>query len=721
MVSKKIAATAAGVVLIAGTLAAVHGIPARGLIDSYSRDVLARHDLVLDIGGDARLTIWPRTGLTLGDTRLRDAKSGDEIVRVDRVQARIGLSDLWNGTVDIAELTVDHPVVRTDPMFARAARAAAARKTRSLGAGTANESILPVDSAVRIGSVAVENGIVVVRDGKETAEIRIDSLRLANLPAAGGRSNLHLDAKVGAATVRLTAAGDTPTRLAEGRAVPIEARLEAPRLFRTPATVSATVSSAGPVLKADNLNGMIDQGRLRGNVTVSFAGAKPFVDATLESERLDLTGLIDTIAGPGPAPAPAGPRGTAAEPATPPWSDAPLDLFGLGLMEANVALTAREVVIEKVRIAPAAIEATLIDDTLKVELGPSGVYGGQATGQVSIDRRRDEPAVSIRTSFSGLSALPFLRDAAGFEYIEGRARGSLDLRGAGASPRRIVDGLAGRADLTFEDGAVRGIDMPAMLRSVLDAILAGWQSSAGGQTRFSTFKGSFTVDNGVARTTDVAFQGPWMVMSAAGNVDLRNRTLDLRADPRLVSAPTTPGQSANVWGIGVPVAVQGPWSAPRIYADTPNILADPDSALKGLRDALGPGGGQIGKMIEGLKTLAPSAIPGQTPGPATPGTEPPREPGTLADDIMKALKGVVPPPAQAPPVQAQPPASRDITPPPPPATAAAPPPSAPPEAGPIPRPTTPQTRETRPKPAPEPTVRELEQGAREFLKEFFGR
>lgn len=720
MISKKIAAIAVGAAaLAAGGAAAVYGVPARGLVDTFSRDVLARHDLVLDIGGDARLTIWPETGLTLGDVRLRDAKTSDEIARIDGVRAAIGLGNLWSGKVDIADLTLTRPVVHTDPMFARAARGAAARKSRSLGAGGTNESILPVDQAVAIGKVAIDDGLIVVRDGSRTAEVKLESLRLASLPAAGGRSNLHLDAKIGAANLRVTAPGDTPTRLADGKAVPIEARIDAPSLFRTPATISTTLTSAGPVLKADNLNGLVDQGRLRGAVSVSFAGARPFLDATLESERLDLTSLVEAVTGPTPAARP----GSAATPA--PWSDAPLDLFGLGLVDANVALTAREVTIETIRIAPAVIEASLLADTLKLELSPSGVYGGQATGEITIDRTAATPAVSVKTNFAGLDALPFLRDAVAFEYIEGKARGSLDVRGTGKSPREIVGSLAGRGDLLFENGAVRGIDMPAMLRSVLDAILAGWQAGSSEQTRFSTFKGSFTVASGVARTTDVAFQGPYMVMSAAGNIDLRAKTLDLRADPRLVAAPTTPGQASNVLGIGVPVAIQGPWSAPRIYADTPNVLANPDGALKALRDALGPGGGaQIGKLIDGLKGLAPGPTPGVTaPGVTPPGLAPPGgEPSTLADDIMKALKGAAPPSLQAP-APAPAPVPRDLTTPrpvPPPATATAPPPP-PPDVGTVPRTTPPPTRETRPKPPPEPTVKELEEGAREFLKGFFGR
>jgi AsmA protein len=83
----------------------------------------------------------------------------------------------------------------------------------------------------------------------------------------------------------------------------------------------------------------------------------------------------------------------------------------------------------------------------------------------------------------------------------------------------------------------------------------------------------------------VRFTGPFLVMTAAGAADLRTRMLDFRADPRLVASAGTPGEAPR--DIGVPVVIQGPWSAPRIYADTPNILANPETALRALRDALG--------------------------------------------------------------------------------------------------------------------------------------
>lgn len=699
----KIAVIAVGVGVIAAAIFAAYGIPARGLIETYAGAAFAKEGAKLDIAGSARFALWPTGRLTIEQLRLRDVSSGDDIVTVDRVQAGVSLTGLLTGRIHVDDLALTRPVVDTDPMLRRARQAT---EQRNRGAATGSRSAVPIafaeDSRVTIDAVSVANGTILIRDGRETAALPLDSLQLASTPASGGRSTLRLDARFGPTTVRIMAGVDRPGRIAEGEAIPIDVAIDAPTVLKMPAALTATVTKGGPVLKINGINGAIDQGRVRGSISVSFAGAKPFIDATIESERIDLTTLIDKIGlssssqrppnnrdNPAGSPRPSAPSSSAVPaPGGQSWSDAPLNFFGLRLVEGNVNLSAREALVQTLRIAPAAIEATLLQDTLRVKLLPSGVYGGQATGEFVVDLAQRDPSVSLQVAFSEIDALPFLRDAIDFQHIAGRARGAVELKGAGASPLQIVSSLNGRADLLFENGAVRGLNLPNMVRSLLDMILAGWQSKASEETRFSTFSATFTIENGIARSTDVKFNGPFMVMTAAGSADLRTQTLDFRADPRLVSSPATPGGSAGGWGIGVPVVIQGPWPNPRIYADTPNILADPDRALRALRDALdgGRGGGQadgdapLGKFIEGLS----KGLGNATGAPA-------RDGGTIAEEMLKALG-----------------TSRSVTAPQPETTA--------PNA----TPSSPQAATPRSTPTPVPDS-DLGRGAREFLRDLLGR
>jgi AsmA protein len=74
----KIAGIAVGALVIAWAVAATYGIPVRGLIESHSSDALAKAGLRLAIGGDARFTVWPATGLTIERMRLQDAGGADD-------------------------------------------------------------------------------------------------------------------------------------------------------------------------------------------------------------------------------------------------------------------------------------------------------------------------------------------------------------------------------------------------------------------------------------------------------------------------------------------------------------------------------------------------------------------------------------------------------------------------------------------------------------------
>ncbi len=646
----KIAGIAVGALVAAWAAAATYGIPVRGLIESRSSDALAKAGLRLAIGGDARFTVWPATGLTIEQMRLQDAGGADELLAVERVHAALSLGELFGGRVHIADLALTRPVLRTDAILGRAQREAESRERGiAKGGGPAFPVILPTESPIAIDAVSVEDGRIFIREGRESIEVPLDALRITSAPSAsGGRSNLQLDARVGPTRVRLKARVDRLTQLADGQAIPLNIAIDTFTPRKMSALLTATVTKSGPLLKIENLDGAIDQGKVRGSISVSFAEAKPFIDAALDSERIDLTGLIDTVVDarnsvgmPGsrggaaasrpPAPGPRGNAGPAGDGQV--WSDAPLNLFGLRLVEASVNLSAREVLVDNVRIAPAVVEATLLRDVLSVKLDSSGLYGGQASGELTVDRTKDDPSLGLQLRFSGIDALPFLRDAIDFPYIAGRAHGAVGLTGAGRSPLQIVSSLNGRADMVFENGAVRGLNLPNMVRSLLDMILAGWQANSSEETRFRTFSASFTVEKGVARSTDVRFTGPFLVMTAAGAADLRTRTLDFRADPRLVASAGTPGEAPR--GIGVPVVIQGPWSDPRIYADTPNILANPETALRALRDALGGGrskGSQtdapLGKLIEGL-----SKGLGKSDG------ETSRDGGGIAEDMLKALGG----------------------------------------------------------------------------------
>jgi AsmA protein len=639
---------ALAVVLIGALFVVLFGIPAQSLIASLTRDFAAKNDLAVGTGA-AKLTVWPETGLVVESIRVQDRASGEDLLTVDRARLGASLGDLITGNIRITEVALTKPVIRVDPIINRAPRG-----DRAAGAKDETKPSTPLDRRIAIDSISVDDGVFIVRDGRETAEIHLDTMRLAASLSATDKLDVSIKAVLEKQPIQIALQAEGPSRLLDGKAVPVTLKMEAAGKLTGPLAVTAQVLKTGPALRVNDIAGTLDQGRIAGSLAVSFASQKPFIDANFESDRLDLTGLL------GPTSArPAGNAASARTPGLAPWSDKPISFFGLRLFEGNAKLSAREVMLRNARIAPVSIEASLLKETIGVVFAPAGAYRGEASGELAIDISREAPASALRVRFAGLDAYTVLNDTIDFQYVEGQARGNLDLRTWGASPKQMISNLQGTADLLFENGAVRGINAPQMIRSLLDTILSGWQESGSGQTRFSTFSASFRIENGLARTENLRFSGPYISMPGAGTVDLPMQTLNFRVDPKLVSAPDSQqGRAGDTWSIGVPVLIQGPWSEPRIYADLPNILANPEAVLNRFKGAFGvpnsQSGASFGKFIEGLTQGAPGGADRSKTDPLQGGG------AAIVDELLKAFGGGIPaaPGATSPAAPATPDRSR---------------------------------------------------------------
>jgi AsmA protein len=219
----------------------------------------------------------------------------------------------------------------------------------------------------------------------------------------------------------------------------------------------------------------------------------------------------------------------------------------------------------------------------------------------------------------GVRALPLLQSLAGFDKLDGRMQAKIAVRSAGASQRAIMSNLNGSAFLNFQDGAIRGLNVARMIRSLTSATLSGWQETKDETTDLSQLAASFSVERGQATTTDLSLVGPLVRVTGAGTVDLGTKSLAFRVEPKLVMTTEGQGRAIDPVGLGIPVVIDGPWGSPRIYPDMAGMLDNPDAAyakLKEMGKGLFGANGSIGGLINGLNGL------GGNPGGGTSGAPP---------------------------------------------------------------------------------------------------
>jgi AsmA protein len=182
------------------------------------------------------------------------------------------------------------------------------------------------------------------------------------------------------------------------------------------------------------------------------------------------------------------------------------------------------------------------------------------------------------------------------------------VRSTGTSQRDIMANLAGNVFANFQDGAIKGLNVAQMIRSLTASPLSGWQEGREQNTDLTQFSASFRIEKGQATTTDLNLIGPLVKMTGAGTINLGAKSLAFRVEPKLVMTTEGQGRAADPVGLGIPVVIDGPWAEPRIYPDMAGILDHPEDAYAKLKQMgqglFGPNG-----ALNGLGGLG-----GNTPG-----------------------------------------------------------------------------------------------------------
>lgn len=281
-------------------------------------------------------------------------------------------------------------------------------------------------------------------------------------------------------------------------------------------------------------------------------------------------------------------------------TDAPIDLSFLKGIDARIEVAADKLGYGKVFAGPVATVLTVADGKAQLSVPQSPFYGGTIAAEVTADGSRDAASLDLNAAIAGAAAAPLLHDAADFDRIEGALDATVAVSGSGKTTQSLTRSLGGKAAAKFSDGAFRGIDIAEVYNNLVGLLAGGFKQDQAKKTTFTELGASFAIENGVAQTTDISLLGPLVRMDGSGKIDLAEQTLDMHLNPRVIASLSGQGGDVAVKGIGVPIVVQGPLSAPRAYPDLSALAKDPQGALDMLsRLGLPTGKLKLDKLLQG--------------------------------------------------------------------------------------------------------------------------
>jgi AsmA protein len=645
----------AAIVVVAALLLIV-GVPSGFLTSGMAERVERETGYRLTIAGSTRIGLWPSLHVIMSDVTLErpsDPEAGNRLT-IGSLQADVTLGSLWAGHPEITELVIDHPQLRV-PL-----RRERQRDANNLANATPSKPTAAADndsSAPKIGRVTVTDGTVTFFNTRDHVENRLEAIGAHAIIDADRRLSFEANAKAGGHPLTFTIKASPPDPSVTRQTIPVELALQAPGLLRAPLSSKADVRVNGTVVMINGLSGSVGDGAFDGWASVDVA-SKPLVKLDLDFRRLD----VATAAAP---PAPQTSSQVAAPQDTPTaWSNDPIELAGLNYVDAQVRLSAAELNLGEAHFAPVALEASLANGVLKGVVSNLGAYGGQGSATIDIDVSRDAPVYAFHSDLTNVRALPLLKSAADFDSLDGRLQARIDVRSSGQSQQAIMSNLAGNATANFQDGAIRGLNVAQMIRSLTSSTLSGWQESREQITDLTQLSASFRIEKGQATTSDLNLVGPLVKMTGSGTIDLGAKTLALRVEPKLVMTTQGQGRASDPVGFGIPVVINGPWASPQIYPDVAGILDNPDAAYAKLKEmgsglfapgnntgggSGNPSGGNslgdtLGNLIQqGLNAARGNNTP-PPPSPNNPSAPNPNDPSRQQDNqplnnIMKQLFG----------------------------------------------------------------------------------
>ena len=576
----KFAGAAIAAVVVIVTLLLIAGLPSGFLTSAIQARVERETGYRLTVHGATRIGVWPQLKVTLNDVKLQDPKDRDagNGLTIGSIQAEMTLGGVWSGHRQITRLSIVRPVLRV-PLLRERTRALDPSSRSSTSSGEADANIPGIDR------VTVADGIIVFSNSQDRVENRVEGINAEVAVDADRKIEISGRARAGEHPLQFAVKATAPVPPLARQNIPLEFTLDAADLLQAPLTARAEVRLNGKVLMINGLTGTLGDGAFNGWASADLS-SKPLVKLDLDFQRLEI----------GTAKA----GGTPAAPTLQPQSNTSIDLIGLNYADVQARISAAELHFGDAQLAPAAVEAAVAGGVLKARFANLGVYGGQASFDLSIDASTGNPAYALRGDLSGVRALPLLVAAAGFDKLDGKMQAKIAVHSAGASQHAIISNLGGTAFAVLQDGAISGLNVAQMIRALTSGTLSGWQEQTERSTDLTQLSASFRIENGQATTGDLNLVGPLVRVSGAGTVDLAAQSLSLRVEPKLVMTTEGQGRTSDPVGLGIPVVIDGPWAEPRIYPDVSGILENPDAAyarLKAMGQGLfGANGGGLGAL-----------------------------------------------------------------------------------------------------------------------------
>lgn len=572
----------------------------RGLITEQAKAATGR-DLTIDGDMDFKVSLTP--ALVVENVALSNADwaSSEKMLRLQRLEVRVALLPLLSGNIDVQRVVLVAPeiMLETDAN-GRGNWEFETMQADTPAAASDGAAGQPGAQAVpSIGDIRIEGGRVVFKDGasgQETVVAPLDLTGKAASPAdpleltlnavvndipislvgqigplsalLGGDRRANLDLTVEALGLTVSANGTmaapnldaaidvSASDLAglkplAGDAIPVGQALK----------LTAQLAAGPDALKLSGLSLTLGDSDLTGDAAVILSGARPRVEAKLQSRQLNLAALMPQSADGGDGGGGTGQGGGGAGgDAKKVFPKDPLPLDGLKAVDAKVEIAVARAVLPELVLTESAATVTLQGGRLDVKPVRTTVAGSPIEASVTLNAAAATPTLAIDMTANKFDVGRALKETGTTDLLEGSGDIAVKVNGQGQSVAAIMASLNGSTSVLMGEGRMRTQAFDTLVGG-LSAVMGSLFSKQSEWTVLNCVANRFTIEDGVATSQVMLFDTEYSTVVGKGDVNLGQETLALLVTPQSKS-PTL--------NLSVPIKVGGTFAEPTF---TPDELA----------------------------------------------------------------------------------------------------------------------------------------------------
>jgi AsmA protein len=297
------------------------------------------------------------------------------------------------------------------------------------------------------------------------------------------------------------------------------------------------------------LDVQLDDSQLRGSAAITSLDTKAIdFDLTLNQIDIDRYRPPENAAKPAPAAAAKG--------------EAPTEV--LKTLEMNGTFALGAATFAGLHMSDGHMKLQAKDGLTRIAPLTAKLYGGQYSGDVTLDDRGPILASRLEQSLTGVDVAQLLKDFAKSQRLSGHGTitSSLTTRGSGGDA--VLKSLNGHVAANLDNGAVEGIDLWFEINRAIALFQKQSPSGAStGRTKFETFKASADIVNGLATTKDLNIASQNLRVTGQGTTNLVTEAIDYQVKASLSKSG---GKSASSLA-DIPLTITGNMTSPKIRPD----------------------------------------------------------------------------------------------------------------------------------------------------------